>query len=288
MNVIRRGLSWLTGMPLLNGTPRAGDSSPAASGQSPLPEPVGASVKPRHVLCFLGGEHGLAQLSEAARTAMSTLPKGFSIDEDYSRDEADERMDRSFSVCRDRVLPNAWTTSDEQAVAKHGSVLYLLGPRMTADTSVETSAAALLLVQHLIQAGAVAVKGESAGIAHGLARWQELVSQARAAREAGDTVALSRICRLAFARRPLEAEGYLESIGFHLVGLPEVYVSKSLGQSLGNERTVVALMDELADEMAQRGLDAALHHRNATLSFASTYDTDDFKFNPYGIVMLES
>jgi len=63
----------------------------------------------------------------------------------------------------------------------------------------------------------VAVKGESASVAHGLKRWQQL------AEEYGKTgrfaPAVSQICRLALTRRPpLGSERYLQSVGFHLVG----------------------------------------------------------------------
>lgn len=276
VNLIRRGLLWFIGALALGGSSRADEPKPA-------PATPQSSVMPRHVLCFLGRAQDLTRLSEAARNAIGIFAKGFSVDTDYSQDEADDRMERSFAVCWDRVQPNAWAAADERAVAQHGSVLYVMGPQMTAETAVETSATALLLVQQLIAAGAVAVKGESAGIAHGLARWQELAAQAQMAREAGDGLALGRICRLAFAKRPLEAKGYLESVGFHLVGLPEVYAPKSLG----SERAVVALMDEVADEIARRGLETTLRERKASRSFASTYDEDEFKFNPYGIVRLQ-
>ncbi|WP_246703744.1 MULTISPECIES: hypothetical protein [Rhizobium] len=67
--------------------------------------------------------------------------------------------------------------ADEEAVANHQSVLYVLGPSMIQVDAVKVSMAALLLVGRLIDAGAVAVKGESAGVAHGLGRWRELIRQ---------------------------------------------------------------------------------------------------------------
>lgn len=94
---------------------------------------------------------------------------------------------------------------------------------------------------------------------------------------------MSRICRLAFAKRPLESEKYLVSVGFHLVGLPEVYVAKDHG----TEREAVAVMDAVADQIKQRGVDAVLSERNARLSLESPYAEDEFKFNPYGIVYIE-
>ncbi|WP_064684043.1 hypothetical protein [Rhizobium bangladeshense] len=241
-----------------------------------------SSVTPRHVLCFLGRDRDLSRLSEAAGQAIRDFATGFSVDEDYSQAEPDNRMSRSFDVCWDRVEPDAWDEADEKAVADHQSVLYLLGPSMAQAETVKVSMTALRLVERLIAAGAVAVKGESAGIAHGLDRWKELIRQAAEAQKANDPLTQQRIGRLAFAKRPLSARGYLESVGFHLVGLPEVCAP----EAMGSERQVVAIIDQVADEIAGHGLDPTLKKRRARLSFESTYEVDEFKFNPYGIVRL--
>lgn len=245
------------------------------------PEPP-SSVRPRHVLCFLGKTADLAPLQQAASAAVRDVATGFSVDGDYSTAKPDARMPRSFEVNRDRVLAHAWSTADEQAVASHRSVLYVLGPPMDRQNTVQVSMAALQLVGRVLDAGAVAAKGESAGVAHGIERWRELVRQGAQALQSGDLLAQQRVGRLAFARRPISDKGYLQSVGFHLVGLPEVYVP----QSMGTELQAVALMDAVADEMAQRGLAQVLKERRATHAFASSYEEDDFKFNPYGIVRL--
>ena len=242
-----------------------------------------STVKPRHVLCFLGGEGQLAQLSDAASLAIQKFAAGFSIDTTYSQDKPDPRMTRSFGVSWDRVAPNAWTGADESAVVNHQSVLYVLGPRMSADNAVTCSVGALFLVHAVIKAGATAVKGESAGVAHGLPRWAELTRQAAAALQSDDDAGASRACRLAFAKRPLDNGTWTETVGYHLVGLPEVYVAKSYG----TEREVAALMDTVGDELAQRGLQAVLRDHRARLSHVSSYQPDDFKFNPYGIVYVD-
>lgn len=241
-----------------------------------------SSVKPRHVLCFLGRKRALALLSAAASDAIGRFASGFSVDTTYSQDEPDARMNNSFAVCWDRIEPNGWTPDDEAAVANHKSVLYVLGPPMSRDDAVDVSAVALKLVEALIDAGAIAVKGESAGVSHGLARWRELNSLAGDAKRSGDRLSVSRTCRLAFSRRPLENVSNFESVGFHLVGLPEVYVAK-------NDRSdpaAAAIMDSIADEMAQRSLEEVLRDHKATISFKTIYRPDDFKFNPYGIVYV--
>jgi hypothetical protein len=239
-------------------------------------------AKPRHVLCLLGRKGNRKRLAEAARQAIDDFAAGFSVDHTYSREGPDGRMSRSFGVSWDRVEPNAWTPADEEAVENHGSVLYVLGPPMTQDAAVGVSATALRLIERLIEAGATAVKGESAGVAHGLARWRQLDLQARSAAKSDDHLALGRACRIAFAKRPLSSEKFLESVGFHLVGLPEVYVARTHGSA----RAAVAAMDAVADELKQRDLKDVLRDRRATLSFESDYKPGDFKFNPYGIVYL--
>jgi hypothetical protein len=239
-------------------------------------------VKPRHVLCFLGADNDLSRLIGAAEAVAQGF--GFTVDREFSRAAADPQMQRSFGVCWDRVAPNAWTAADEEAVIHHQSVLYLVGPAMDQSKTVAYAAAALRIVEEMIDAGAVAVKGESAGVAHGIARWQQLAADCKASANTSQglslTAAMGRICRLAFTRRPLASGRDFESVGFHLVGLPEVYVSKDLG----GEWDAVRVMDEVANDMAQRGIDAALEPRKLTVSHASRYAEDDFKFNPFGIV----
>ncbi|OWV91888.1 hypothetical protein ATY75_01545 [Rhizobium sp. N122] len=282
MNLMRRALLG-TLWAILGWRPSSAKESGPASGEETMQtEAEASSVTPRHVLCFLGRDSDLSHLSEAALQAITDFAAGFSIDEDYSQAEPDDRMSRSFDVCWDRVEPDAWDQADEKAVADHQSVLYILGPSMAQAETVKVSMLALRLVEHLIGAGAVAVKGESAGIAHGLDRWRELIRQGAAAQKAADRLAQQRIGRLAFAKRPLSARGYLESVGFHLVGLPDVYVP----DTAGSEKQIVAIMDAVADEIAERGLEPTLKDRRASLSFNSTYEMDEFKFNPYGIVRL--
>jgi hypothetical protein len=242
-----------------------------------------SSVQPRHVLCFLGGQGELSRLSDAASSGISQFATGFAVDKTWSQDQPDSRMVASFGVSWDRVEPGAWTTADENAVAAHKCVLYVLGPPMMPETADTISTAALLLVEELIKAGATAVKGESAGVAHGLTRWRQLVHHCGDALKAGNDLAQSRACRLAFAKRPLESTDHVESVGFHLVGLPEVYVTKTLGADLENAH----LIDAVADEMKQRGVQVVVADRKATMSFESSYRQDDFKFDPYGIVYID-
>jgi len=245
-----------------------------------------SSVKPRHVLCFLGKDESLLHPPEAVARTIADF--GFEIDRTYSQARPDPHMERSFGVCWDRVFPKAWSATDEAAVTNHKSVLYVLSPPMEQQKTVAYSAAALRIVEEMIEAGATAVKGESAGVAHGLDRWRQLAGQARKGASTGQdlavTLAVAKACRLAFAKRPLGGDRYNETVGYHLVGLPEIYVAKSRG----NEWAAVMLMEELANAMAERGIEATLRDHKLTLTQEQDYAEDDFKFNPYGIIRVEA
>ncbi|MFX8637186.1 hypothetical protein ABTM28_20695, partial [Acinetobacter baumannii] len=86
------------------------------------------------------------------------------------------------------------------------------------------------------------------------------------------------------AKRPLGGTAYHESVGFHLVGLPEIYVANARA----GDRDAVTIMDEIADAMAEGGIEATLSERKLSLSRETNYAEDDFKFNPYGIVRVEA
>lgn len=288
MNSGRRGVLAFLGS-LVLGAPSLGK---AASKSSAFAESR-SEYKPRHVLCFLGTEKGLTALQQSARTAVDTFAADFSIDEEYSQDEPDDRMERSFNVCWDRVDPDTYQEADEEAVAGHGSVLYVLGPSMDAENAVMISATALQFVQHMLDHGAIAVKGESAGVAHGARRWKELFEQSRSDAASGDLLALARTCRLAFARRPIgdDANG-MASVGFHLVGLPDVEVSfirkdESLPSTNPEQLKIAALMDDIADQMARDGVETTVTAHRATLSNDMRYEDDSYKFNPFGVVSIQ-
>ncbi|MBW6423674.1 hypothetical protein KX729_19635 [Rhizobium sp. XQZ8] len=239
-----------------------------------------SEFRSRHVICFLAGRDEFAALFRSLQSAIDSFAPEFEIDRQYSQDMPDDHMPRSFDVCWDRVHDEAWTEYDERAVLEHGGVIYVLGPHMRAEDAVDTSAIALRLVAHALANGAVAAKGESAGVAHGVERWTQLAIEAENTAERGE---LTRICRLAFSKRPLSHEDFLFSIGFHLVGLPEVFVPRSHSD---NELVLSWLIDRIADEMSAEGVGPVLARHNATLLPCDGYEEDDFKFNPYGIVYL--
>jgi hypothetical protein len=47
-------------------------------------------------------------------------------------------------------------------------------------------------------------------------------------------------------------------------------------------------MDSIADEMSVRGIAGTLKDRKLGISRETSYAEDDFKFNPYGIVRVDT
>lgn len=107
----------------------------------------------------------------------------------------------------------------------------------------------------------------------------------RAAQHLTDGEGLARICRLAFSKRPLSDDDFLCSVGFHLVGLPEVFVPVAMSD---DELALSAIIDRVADEMFTLGIEQVLLRHDAMLRPTDKYDEDDFKFNPYGAVHLNA
>src|SRR5437868_1262020 len=127
MDRIRRQLLWGLGCGvglLATRHAWADDQLPTQGGADMSP----STVKPRHVLCFLGKDESLLHPPKAVARMITDF--GFEIDRTYSQAQPDPHMARSFGVSWDRVFPNAWSTADDAAVANHKSVLYVLSPPM--------------------------------------------------------------------------------------------------------------------------------------------------------------
>lgn len=240
-------------------------------------------TRARHVVCLLGGWSDFARVEEIVRAA-----PGFSFDREYSMLEPDDRMEDAFEASRDRVVPSM-TEADFEAIAGHRAVAYVLSPPLAPDKAQEVSAAMLGLTAALLESGGVAAKSESAGIAHGRARWIEL---ARAAR-ASDRLERASALMAAWVRRPLDDEGMLYTCGMHLLGEPDVEVEDPaspeeavewmdlLGLYLLAEKPAAGIR---AGEGFRRGADGP--RKVMQLVTCERYESDDFFYNPHGYLRL--
>jgi hypothetical protein len=249
---------------------------------APTPSFVESTVLPKHVLCFLAAEGSFQQLKACVYDLIKLHAPNFILDALYSEDGHDSRMSRSFDVSYDRVHRDNFTALDQGAVERHGGVIYVTSPSMTKADALDTSATALELLDQIILVGATAVKGESAGNAHGIERWRQLAAEGRAAKAQNDLIRLSNICRLAFVKRPIGSQGRLYSVGNHLVGLPDVSLVDD-----GDQREISHDLDRIGDIIAAHGIVEAISQMGGHIHADNFHEEDDFKFNPYGILAAQ-
>lgn len=246
------------------------------------------TVRARHVVCFLGE---WKDFDAVEATLAEVGGDGFRLDDEYSALARDPRMPRAFEASRDRVVPS-FEPSDEEAVAKHRAVAYVLSPPMEPAGAQAISARMLAVIAALFEAGATAVKGESSGIAHGRKHWLSMAERAAAQ----DVLERAAALTDAWVRRPLDDEdrGVLYSCGMHLLGEPDVEMPR-LMEPMEAVRWIDALTIYLTAEKPEHGLHDGEtfrptedHARRVLRSRkCDRYEEDDFFFNPTGYWNLE-
>jgi hypothetical protein len=244
-------------------------------------------TQPRHVVCVLGPW----KTFDAVQRIVAELGgEGFRLDDEYSQLEPDDRMPAAFAASADRVEPSIGK-ADDRAIAKHRAVAYVLSPPLAPTDAQAASARMLAIIGALLDAGSLAVKAESAGIAHGAARWRDL------AKAAQSTTILTRAnaLRLAFVRRPIADDNdILYSCGMHLLGERDAELEAS-----GDVMDDVAWLDMLALYLLAEKPASGVHagegfrltddgeRRVLRAKQCTRYDEDDFFFNPYGYWRLK-
>lgn len=253
----RRGvLQWLAAS-LLPGA-RTGVAAGAAPAAPPAPL--------RYILCLLGPKGWLPTVARR----VESYGHGFTLDREYSIETSDERMPTSFAASWDRVPPS-YTEDDRAVMLTHESVAYVLSPDLQQQTSVDTGALALGLIDALFADGALACKCDTAGVAHGAKHWRKLAARLRDASGSERGAILYR----AFVRRPLSDEGVLYSCGMHQLGCPDI---EYLGPR--DELAATTLIDRAA-KATLNGDTGGLPHLPCT-----RYKGDFFFDNPYGYLRI--
>lgn len=210
---------------------------------------------------------------------------GFVLDREFSIDTPDARMRGAFEASMDRVAPS-FTKADWSKIERHKAVGYVLSPRLARANARKVSTAALRLVDAAFGAGARAAKGESSGIAHGARRWRTLAAQLRGK----GTDAASEALYQAWVRRPIADDDVLYTCGMHLLGLPDVEITKDVAPPLEALRWLDAFGLYELREVPQTKLraghtfrpDAEVDSRMLERRDCGRYEPDDYFFNPHG------
>lgn len=239
-------------------------------------------VDARHVLCAVGNWKTFEAIDALAERF------GFEVDHEFSQLTPDAAMSRAFDVSFDRVSLSV-TPEDREAIAAHTAVAYVLSPPVTKKNAGKVALKTLQLVEALFAEGAVGIKNESAGIAHGKERWLELAAGAQSDKAVGAEL------YFAFVRRPLKsADGVFYTCGLHLLGEADVQISDSL-----EPFEAVSWLDALALYLVCERPPRGVHPGNTFVRTPTDakrvmrflpcreYENDDFFFNPWGYVRLE-
>jgi hypothetical protein len=131
----------------------------------------------------------------------------------------DDGMQRAFQVAS--MTRPSLTEDDLAHIGRHGTVLYVLSKNVTAAEAPAASKEFLRLGRRLLDAGGIAVKCESAGIAHSKARWTELAELSEK-KEALWTALFRAMVVVLIGSK---ADFY--SCGMHLLGKPDLIIAKS-------------------------------------------------------------
>ncbi len=171
-----------------------------------------------------------------------------------------------------RIVGRPWIReSDLDRIAAHRHTLYVL----SADVSMEWARRMLKVGCALLQAGGIAVKVESTGIAHSADKWMEFA-------RSGDLFQLYR----AFVTL-IKGSEYFYSCGMHNFGLPDVSVGSNLGPDdaarLLNQFTCFVLSENpaLADGETFSVAAGASRYR-LKKERCELYPHDDPFYNPFG------
>lgn len=242
---------------------------------------TGQGYLPRIVLCL----PGTSDFEERARPLLES--KGI----EHEWNDAHARMPAAFQASACRWDPSL-TDDDLAGIARHTRVLYILSPNFTAGEAPAVSREFLNLGCQLLEAGALAMKCESSGIAHGRKRWNELASEA-------DGRGLWSTLLRAYVQLPIHCEGDFYTCGMHLLGQPDLIV---FGELLNDSREATGDQGWMAVHLfgvfAQYLLaeckpgqfasghtfspDAESPRFRVVWEACTGYDEDDLFFNPFG------
>jgi len=194
---------------------------------------------PRIVLCVPGTWSDAAELAERLRAGpfrwtdskLRAAEGPESFDAEFRG--PDLRMKAAFQASACRVRPSL-TSADYAAVQGHRSVAYVLSDNFGRSTAAGAASRMIDAGLALIEAGGIAVKCESSGIAHSAARWRELAARLRLGGGSGATRsdALEERARAwaplfdAYVRLPIIDDNKdLYSCGMHLLGASDAHVA---------------------------------------------------------------
>lgn len=237
-------------------------------------EMTGKGCLPKIVLCLVG-DAGFANRAGPILAAAGA---------EHEFRDRNPRMVAAFQASACAVAPTL-DAEELEKIAHHQSVLYLLSKNFTSAQAPETSRAMLGLGARLLEAGGLAMKCESSGIAHGRERWIALAEQAGSQAEGQSWPALFR----AYVQFPIASDTDLYTCGMHLLGKPDLIAAKALdAEDLAGlfQTFALYLLGECPEGRFAPGHTFRADDDSPRFVVrwepCTEYDEDDFFFNPFG------
>jgi hypothetical protein len=190
---------------------------------------TGQGYLPRIVLCIPGNDD--------LRTRCEPILKEANVEHEFR--PRDANLLRAF-----RSASMSWPGMTEQEFGRidaHTTVLYVLSKNFVAGDAPAVGATFLKLGRRLLEAGGIAIKCESSGMAHPPARWFQFDDNAD---KAPGTLMAALFYALVVL--PIASKTDLYSCGMHLVGAPEMIASAATMQdAVGPDKPIAPAVAEL-------------------------------------------
>lgn len=140
----------------------------------------------------------------------------------------------------------------------------------------------LRVIQFLLENGSAAIKIEGSDMVYSLDLWEKFVQDGIEFQQAADWRSFFQLCSFAFVRRGIESSYCYETVGYHFVGLPEIFLFK---ESV-DVAEILELTERFAEEIWQYGPDYAQEMHGAEWDEDFTYMEDDLRYNPFGVLFF--
>lgn len=244
---------------------------------------TGNGFLPKIVLCVLGGK------SYPKEVEAILAEEG--VEHEFRG--RDRRMRKAFEASACGVRPSL-EDEDFARIGRHAAVLYVLSENYPASEGPSVSHSFLRLGRRLLEAGGIAMKCESSGIAHSRSRWIELAAQAEKGQKApgpqGAGGGLWSALYQAYVQLPIQSEDSFYTCGMHLLGKPDLIVATELMTANKAVKLFDAFAMYLLAECPDGGFASGntFQAKKAAPRFrvvweqCTDYDEDEFFFNPFG------
>lgn len=150
------------------------------------------------------------------------------------------------------------------------------------DDSLNLTVNVLRVIQFIFENGGIAIKIEGSDMVYSSDLWGKIVQEGIELHQAANWKNLFQLCSFAFVRRGIEGSYCYETIGYHFLGLPEIYFPK---ESVDTAE-ILGRTEQFAEEIWQHGCNYAEEVHGAEWDEDFNYTEDDLKYNPFGILLF--